>query len=336
MIATALADLWNGFGVALEPHNFMWCLIGVLIGNAVGALPGMGPLAAISILLPLTFGIKPVGAILMLAGIMYGGQYGGAICSILINLPCHPPHAITCLDGFPMTKQGKGGVALGLTVLASFVGASWGITEMIFLAPVLVRVALEFTPAEVCSLMLLGLLAGATLARGSPIKGVAMTVLGLLLGIVGSDMQTGVTRFTFGLDGLYDGIELVALALGLFGIAEFMNSINQVVPIDMRYSKVRLRDMRPSKAELKEAFFPMLRGTLVGTLCSSFPARGRPSPHSSPTRRKRRSRKIQNSSVPARLPASLLQRPRRILPCRAISFRPWVSAFLATQSWRSC
>ena len=177
MFATALQDLWYGFGVALEPHNVMWCFIGVFVGNMVGVLPGMGPLATISILLPLTFGIKPVGAILMLAGVFYGAQYGGAICSILLNLPCHPPHAVTCLDGFPLTKKGRGGAALGITVISSFVGASWGITEMIFLSPILVVVALKFGPAEICSLMLLGLLAGSTLARGSPLKGVAMTVL---------------------------------------------------------------------------------------------------------------------------------------------------------------
>jgi TctA family transporter len=274
VITTALADLWGGFSVAVEPHNIMWCFIGVVVGNMVGVLPGMGPVATISILLPLTFGIKPVGAILMLAGVMYGAQYGGAICSILLNLPCHPPHAVTCLDGFPLTKQGKGGVALGLTVLASFVGASWGITEMIFLAPVLVRVALEFGPAEVCSLMLLGLLAGSTLARGSPVKGVAMTVLGLLLGVVGTDVESGMERLTFGMTHLYDGIELVALALGLFGIAEFLSSINQIMPINTQYSNVRLRDMRPSKAELKRSIAPMFRGTLVGSLCSLIPGTG--------------------------------------------------------------
>jgi putative tricarboxylic transport membrane protein len=119
MIGTSLESLWYGFGVALEPHNLMFCFIGVLVGNMVGVLPGMGPLATISILLPLTFGMKPVAAILMLGGVMYGAQYGGAICSILLNLPCHPPHAVTCLDGFPMTKQGRGGVALGLTVFAA-------------------------------------------------------------------------------------------------------------------------------------------------------------------------------------------------------------------------
>jgi len=245
MFAQALTDLWYGFGVALEPHNVMWCFVGVLVGNMVGVLPGMGPLATISILLPLTFGIKPVGAILMLSGVFYGAQYGGAICSILLNLPCHPPHAVTCLDGFPLTKQGRGGAALGITVISSFVGASWGITEMIFLAPLLVSIALKFGPAEICSLMLLGLLAGSTLARGSPLKGVAMTVVGLLVGIVGSDLETGTARFTFGMTHLYDGIEIVALALGLFGIAEFMKSVNQYSEITTTYSKVGLKDLRP-------------------------------------------------------------------------------------------
>src|SRR3954465_9411953 len=191
VIATAIQDLIYGFGVALEPHNLIFCFIGVLVGNMVRVLPGMGPLATISVLLPLTFGTTPVAALLARGGVMCGAQYGGAICSILLNLPCHPPHAVTCLDGFPMTKQGKGGVALGVTVIGSFIGASWGITEMIFLAPLLVKVALQFGPAEVCSLMLLGLLAGSTLARGSPLKGVRMTVLGLIFGLVGSHLGAG-------------------------------------------------------------------------------------------------------------------------------------------------
>jgi TctA family transporter len=274
VIDTALSDLWFGFSIALEPHNLMWCLLGVLVGNMVGVLPGMGPLATISILLPLTFGMKPVAAILMLAGIYYGGQYGGAICSILLNLPCHPPHAVTCLDGYPLTLQGKGGTALGITVISSFVGASWGITEMIFLAPVLVQVALKFGPAEVCSLMLLGLLAGSTLARGSPLKGVAMTVVGLLLGLVGADMETGLPRLSFGVLELYDGVEIVALALGLFGIAEFMKSINQEIKIDLKYSNVRMRDMWPSRADLKKSIAPMFRGTIIGSLCALIPGTG--------------------------------------------------------------
>jgi TctA family transporter len=274
IVASALSDLWYGFGVALEPHNLMWCFIGVLVGNMVGVLPGMGPLATISVLLPLTFGIKPVGAILMLSGVFYGGQYGGAICSILLNLPCHPPHAVTCLDGFPLTKQGRGGAALGITVISSFVGASWGITEMIFLAPLLVKLALEFGPAEICSIMLLGLLTGSTLGRGSPLKGVAMTLVGLLLGVVGTDIETGTPRFSFGIPNLYDGVELVALALGLFGIAEFMKTVNQYSEINTKYSNVKFRDMRPSYDELRRSIPAMFRGTLIGSLCSLIPGTG--------------------------------------------------------------
>jgi putative tricarboxylic transport membrane protein len=220
-----------------------------------------------------------------------------------------------------MTKQGRGGVALGVTVLASFVGASWGITEMIFLSPVLVMVALQFGPAEICSLMLLGLLAGSTLARGSPVKGVAMTVLGLMLGIVGSDIETGAERFNFGMTQLSDGIELIALALGVFGIAEFMNSINQAPEINTKYSKVRLRDMRPSKADLKQSFFPMWRGTIVGSLCALIPG-VQPSHPSSLTRRKRRYRRRRNASAPAPLKASCAPRPRHTPRSRAISSRP--------------
>jgi TctA family transporter len=274
MVETALTDLWSGFHVAFQHENLFYCFIGVLVGNMVGVLPGMGPVATISILLPLTFHLPPVAAILMLSGVFYGAQYGGAICSILLNLPCHPPHAVTCLDGFPLTKQGRGGAALGITVISSFVGASWGITEMTFLAPLLVAAALHFGPWEVCSLMLLGLLAGSTLARGSPLKGVAMTIVGLLLGIVGSDLETGTPRFTFGFAKLYDHIEIVALALGVFGIAEFIKSINRYSDINTTYSKVRVRDLRPSRAELRRAVPAMFRGTLVGSLCALIPGTG--------------------------------------------------------------
>lgn len=274
MIATAFADLGHGFGVALAPHNLLFCFLGVLFGNIVGVMPGMGVMAAISVLLPLTFAMQPVAAILMLAGIYYGAQYGGAICSILLNLPCHPPHAVTCLDGYPLTLQGRGAGALGITMIASFVGASFGIVEMIFFAPVLVEVAFKFGPADICSLMLLGLLAGSTLARSSPLKGVAMTVLGLLLGLAGTDVNTGETRFTFGVVQLTDGIEIVALALGLFGIAEFIKSVNTVADIHASATRVRLREMVPTGAEFRRAFPAMIRGTLVGSLCALIPGTG--------------------------------------------------------------
>jgi putative tricarboxylic transport membrane protein len=268
------ADLIQGFGVALQPHNLLYCFAGVMLGNLVGVLPGMGVLSAVSILLPMTYGMPPVGAILMIAGMFYGAQYGGAICSILLNLPCHPPHAVTCLDGFPLTKQGKGGIALGITMMGALFGAAFGIVQMIFMAPYIANIAYSFGAAEICSLMLVGLLAGATLAKGSPLKGIAMTIFGLLLGLVGQDINTGVERFTFGLLDLDDGVELVALSLGLFGIAEFLRSVNNTAPVNTAYAKLRVADMRPSKADVKQAAFPILRGTLIGSLCSLVPGTG--------------------------------------------------------------
>ena len=193
----ALHDLWYGFGVALQPDNLMWSRV-----RRAGRQPdrraarAWAPLSTISMLLPLTYVIAPVPAILMLAGIFYGSQYGGAIGAILLNLPSHPPHAVTCLDGYPMTLQGKGGTALGITMMASFFAASVGIVVMIFLSPLLVRAAYSFGPADICAIMLLGLLAGATMARGSPLKGVAMTVFGLLCGAVGTDVISGTARYT--------------------------------------------------------------------------------------------------------------------------------------------
>jgi len=274
MIGQSIHDLWYGFGVALQPHNLMWSFFGVLIGNLIGVLPGMGALTAISMLLPLTYTLQPVPAILMLAGIFYGSQYGGAIGAILLNMPSHPPHAVTCLDGYPLTKQGKGGAALGITMIASFFAASVGIIVMVFASPALVAVAFEFGPSEMFSIMLLGLLAGATMARGSPVKGIAMTALGLLIGMVGTDVNSGAERFTFGFVELSDRVELVALAMGLFGVGDFLLSVNRMHFISSIGTKVRLRDMRPNKAELKQAFMPMVRGTLVGTLFGAMPGTG--------------------------------------------------------------
>ena len=269
----SLVNLLFGFGVALQWDNLMWSVFGVLVGNLIGVLPGMGPLSTISMLLPLTYAIAPVPAILMLAGIFYGSQYGGAIGAILLNLPSHPPHAVTCLDGYPLTRQGKGGTALGITMLASFFAASVGIVVMIFLSPLLVEVAARFGPAEICSIMLLSLLAGATMALGSPLKGVAMTILGLLCGVAGTDTISGTTRYTFGFTELADGIELGGLTMGLFGVADFLASVNRttVQPSDAR---VRMRDMRPSLAELRQSFWPMIRGTTVGTLFGALPGTG--------------------------------------------------------------
>ena len=269
----AFLDLWQGFGVALQPSNFMWSLFGILIGNLIGVLPGMGPLTTISMLLPLTYVIPPVPAILMLAGIFYGSMYGGAIGAILLNLPSHPPHAVTCLDGYPMTQRGRGGAALGITMMSSFFAASVGILMMIFLSPLLETVAFKFGPAEISAIMLLGLLAGATMSRGSPLKGVAMTILGLFVGAIGTDVISGTARYTFGLNELSDGIDLAAISLGLFGIADFLVTVNRKV-VKASDARVRMRDMRPTRGEMKEAFFPMLRGTAVGALFGAMPGTG--------------------------------------------------------------
>ncbi|CAN5245016.1 tripartite tricarboxylate transporter permease [soil metagenome] len=269
----SLMDLWYGFGIALQPSNLMWSVFGVLIGNLIGVLPGMGALSTISMLLPLTYVIPPVPAILMLAGIFYGSQYGGAIGAILLNLPSHPPHAVTCLDGYPLTRMGKGGTALGITMMSSFFAASVGIIVMIFLSPLLTEVAFKFGPTEICSIMLLGLLAGATMSRGSPLKGVAMTVFGLLCGAIGTDVISGTIRFSFGINELSDGVELGALCMGLFGIADFLVSVNRTT-VKASDAKVSMKDMRPSRAELKEAFWPMVRGTMVGTIFGAMPGTG--------------------------------------------------------------
>src|ERR1700748_1863518 len=192
MLSHTLSELMQGFGVALAPHNLMWSFFGVLVGNLIGVLPGMGALSAISMLRPLTSTMHPVPAILMLAGIFYGSQYGGAIGALLLHPPCHPPHAVTCLDGYPMTRQGRGGAALGITMLSSFFAASVESVVMVFAAPLLVSFSFKFGPPELFSIMLLGLVAGGTLSRGSAVKGIAMTVTGLLLGIVRNDVQRGV------------------------------------------------------------------------------------------------------------------------------------------------
>jgi putative tricarboxylic transport membrane protein len=273
MLAQSILDLCHGFGVALEPHNLMWVFFGVLVGNLIGVLPGMGALSAMSILLPLTYSMHPVPAVLMLAGIFYGSQYGGAIGAILLNLPCHPPHAVTCLDGYPLTQQGKGGTALGITMIASFIAASFGIVLMVFASPLLVRIAFKFGPAELFSVMMLGLIVGGTMSRAAPLKGVAMVLIGLLIGMVGTDVNTGTMRYTFGFIDLADGVQLVALALGLFGVTEFLRNVNRM---DVVGSTTRLgwRDMRPSKAELRQSLAPIARGTFIGALFGAMPGTG--------------------------------------------------------------
>ncbi|MGF6976099.1 putative tricarboxylic transport membrane protein [Paraburkholderia sp. JPY465] len=271
---TALHDLTYGFGVAFQQNNLLWSFLGVLIGNVIGVLPGMGALTTISILMPLTYAMQPVPAILMMAGIFYGSQYGGAIGAILLNLPSHPPHAVTCLDGYPMARSGRAGTALGLTMFSSFFSASAGILIMVFASHWLVRIALDFGAAEIFSIMFLGLVAGSTLSPSSPLKGVAMTLFGLLCGTVGTDVNSGVLRFNLGFAELSDGLELVAIAMGLFGVADFLLHSGRGRDQSLPSPRISVRDMLPGKAILKRAVAPMLRGTGVGILFGAMPGTG--------------------------------------------------------------
>src|SRR5690606_10634294 len=186
-----------GLQTAFHWENFLYAFIGVFIGNLVGVLPGIGSLAAISMLLPLTYGLNPIAALMMLAGLYYGTGFGGATTTILLNLPGTPVHAVVCVDGYPMAKKGRAGSAIFMAMLASFIGVSVGIVLMGYLSPLLSNIAFMFGPQEYFTLMLLGLLAASTLTTGSPLKGVASVVIGLLFGVVGTDVMTGVSRFDF-------------------------------------------------------------------------------------------------------------------------------------------
>jgi len=261
-----------GFATALTPENLLFCFGGVLLGTFVGVLPGIGSLAAVSMLLPITFYVEPTTALIMLAGVYYGAEYGGSTSSILLNLPGTASNAVTCLDGYPMAQQGRAGVALFATTMASFIGGSIGILILMLLTPVMVAIGLSFGAAEYFAVMIFGLLAAASMTSDAPIKGVAMVVLGLLLGSIGADVASGVPRFTFGLYQLYDGVSIVIIAMGLFGVAEVIASAGKARVT--KVANVSLRSMIPTRDDVKRSFFPTLRGTGIGAVLGALPATG--------------------------------------------------------------
>lgn len=267
-----LSNLALGFEVAFSPVNLVYCFVGVFLGTFIGVLPGIGALAAVSMLLPVTFYLEPATALVMLAGVYYGAEYGGSIASILINLPGTPASAVTCLDGYPMTRSGRAGVALFMTTAASFVGSGIGIIILTMFAPLLVQVALAFGPAEYFAVMLLGLVAAAAITQGSAIKGIGMVTVGILIGTVGTDINTGVWRFTFNSPYLLDGVSLVALAMGLFGVTEVIASINERIAAPK--GGITLRSMLPKDDDIKRSALPMLRGTGVGAFFGTLPGTG--------------------------------------------------------------
>lgn len=269
-----LLNLSLGFQQALTPEALLYCLLGVTLGTVVGVLPGIGTLTTISLCLPLTLNLDPLLGLIMLAGIFYGAQYGGSITSILLNVPGSAPSAVTCLDGYQMTKQGRAGVALFVTTIASFIGGSFAIVLMILFAPVLADFAVSFSAADYFAIMLLALTAASTLAIGSPLKGLSMVMLGLVLGLVGTDINSGQFRFTFGFPALADGINLAALAMGLFGVSEILTNLVSGDLPQLVNARITFRSMIPTKLDMQQFWGACTRGTLLGSFVGMLPGTG--------------------------------------------------------------
>lgn len=262
-------ELMQGFMAAATPMNLMMCFAGVLLGQIIGVLPGIGPSAAIALLLPLTYGSSPTGAIIMFAGLYYGAQYGGTLTSVLINVPGESSSVMTSIDGYKMATQGRGGVALGIAAIGSFIAGTFGTLGLMLLAPPLAAMALAFGPPEYCMLVLLGLTALAAVG-GSVMKGLAAGVAGLLLGTVGVDPQVGVPRFYFGQTWLLDGVDFIILTVALFGIGEVLAScyLAAADPI------LNVGRVLPNREEWNQAWKAILRGTGIGFLIGCLPAAG--------------------------------------------------------------
>jgi TctA family transporter len=266
------ANLALGLATAVEPVNLLYCLIGVVIGTAIGVLPGIGPIPTVALLLPFTFGLNPTSAFIMLAGIFYGAQYGGSTTAILVNVPGETSSVVTCLDGHKMAQNGRAGPALAIAAISSFYAGTIATVVICLLSVPLSVLALKFTAVEYFSLLVLGLLAAVILAHGSVMKALAMVLLGLLLGLIGIDVSSGAARMTFGVPELGDGIDFVPVAMGLFGLGEIMANLERP-PVRQVLSQ-KVRDLIPSWTDLKAAFPGMTRGTLIGCILGVLPGGG--------------------------------------------------------------
>jgi TctA family transporter len=266
------SNLSLGMGVALSPENLAFCFVGVLLGTLVGVLPGIGPVTTVAILLPITFALSPVSALIMLAGIYYGAQYGGSTTAILIRIPGEASSVVTVIDGHEMAKQGRAGVALGIAAIGSFVAGCISTLLIAFAAPALATIALQFGPAEYFSLMVCGLVAAVVLAHGSIVKAIAMVLIGLLLGLVGTDVNSGVRRFTMGFQPLADGIEFVALSMAIYGIADVAHNLEQHET--MATVTARIGSIWPTWKDLRTCTPTILRSTGLGALLGVLPGGG--------------------------------------------------------------
>jgi putative tricarboxylic transport membrane protein len=267
-----LDNLSLGFSVALSLQNLGLAFIGCLVGTLVGVLPGVGPIATIAMLLPITFGLDPIGALIMLAGIYYGAQYGGSTTAILVNIPGEATSVVTTLDGHQMARQGRAGVALGIAAIGSFFAGTVATLVIAALGAPLTRLALVFGPAEYFSLMVMGLVFAVVLARGSILKAVAMILVGILLSTVGTDLETGQERMTFGLPFLADGIDFAVLAMGVFGVAEILRNLEHTETRDV--VKQAIGRLLPDWNDLRQSVAPILRGTAIGAVLGILPGNG--------------------------------------------------------------
>ncbi|MBS0548805.1 MAG: tripartite tricarboxylate transporter permease [Proteobacteria bacterium] len=267
-----LSGLMHGFGVALDPINLLYCFIGVFIGTLVGVLPGIGPISAMSLLLPVTLSGTPEAGIIMMAGIYYGSMYGGSTTSILVNIPGEAASVVTCIDGHEMAKIGRAGPALGIAALGSFVAGTFAIVVLMLVAPTLAKVAVAFGPAEYFSLMVLGLTILSFLTQGSMAKALLMACVGVVIGLIGLDQITGFPRLTFDRLELVDGIGLVPVVMGLFGVTEILCNLEQQVRRDVVQS--RIGSLWPDKADMKASAAPIARGTVLGFLLGILPGGG--------------------------------------------------------------
>jgi len=268
-----LSNLALGFGVAFTPINLIYAFIGCILGTLIGVLPGIGPVATIAMLLPATYALPPVSALIMLAGIYYGAQYGGSTTAILVNLPGESSSVVTCIDGYQMARQGRAGPALAAAGLGSFFAGCVGTLILAAFAPVLTELAFKFGPAEYFSLMIMGLIGAVVLASGSLLKAIAMVVLGLLLGLVGTDVNSGLARYSFDIPELTDGIGFVAIAMGVFGYGEIISNLSQ--PDDEReVFTAKVQGLFPTKQDFKDMAPAVLRGTALGSVLGVLPGGG--------------------------------------------------------------
>jgi len=265
-------NLALGFSTALSLQNLFFCFLGVIIGTLVGVLPGISPLNTTAMLLPFTFGLPPASAMIMLAGIFYGAQYGGSTTAILVNVPGETSAVVTCLDGYQMARQGRAGAALAIAAVASFFAGTVATIVIAVLSTPLAALAMKFTAPEYFSLLVMGLIAAVVLAHGSPFKAIAMVLMGVLVGLVGIDVNSGKPRLTFGIPDIADGMDFVPVVVGLFGIGEVIANLGS--PQDRSILVGKIKNLMPTWPDLKAAFPAMLRGTCVGTMLGILPGGG--------------------------------------------------------------